>query len=121
MQKCPLCGKKIVEEGRFCSQCGWDLAGHELTPLQVARIQDELADVRHRSMHWHVAAVGPIAIGILFMLVAMAATFEVVPARLTSMMYLGWPLILAGIAFGFLRDRHRKRQDRLRMMLRDRR
>ena len=120
MQKCPLCNKKIPEDAKFCPQCGWDLSDHELTPPQIARIQEEILDARFKAMHWHVA-VGPIIIiGLVYFLVGMFANEEVIPATWHFMLYIGFACLFIGIACAFCGDRYRKKQDRLKMMLRDR-
>ncbi|MGA8848937.1 MAG: zinc-ribbon domain-containing protein [Dehalococcoidia bacterium] len=120
MQKCPLCDKKIREDARFCSECGWDLTDHELTPPQIARIQDEIAEARFRAMEWHVSMVSFDTIALACVLVGMFALFEVIPARWDFMLYVGLAFVYIGIAFAFGRDRYKKKQDKLKIMLRDR-
>jgi uncharacterized membrane protein YvbJ len=120
MQKCPLCDKKIPEDAKFCPQCGWDLTDHELTPLQIARIQEEIIDARFRAMEYHVSTVSSATIALVCILVAMFALFEVIPARWDFMLYIGFAFLCVDLAFGFYRDRYKKKQDRLKMMLRDR-
>ena len=120
MQKCPLCDKKIRADARFCSECGWDLTDHELTPLQMARIQEEIQDARFRYMHWHVIMLPFLTIGLVCTLVAMFALFEVIPETWDFMVTAALPFYFIGIAFAFGRDRYKKKQDRLKMMLRDR-
>lgn len=121
MQKCPLCDKKVPEEAKFCSQCGWDLTEHELTPLQIARIQDEIQEARSRAMEMHVGMVPFSTIGLACILVAMFALFKVIPEIWDFMLYPGLAFVSIEIAFGFGQDRYKKKQDRLKMMLRDRR
>lgn len=120
MQKCPLCNKKIGKDAKFCSECRWDLTDHELTPLQIARIQEEIQDARFRYMHWHVATVPFTAVALVCLVVAMFATWKVIPATWDFMLYIGLAFVFIVIAFAFCRDRYRKKQDRLKMMLRDR-
>ena len=120
MQKCPLCDKKIPEDAKFCPQCGWDLTDHELTPPQIARIQDEILDARFRYMHWHVAMVPFLTVGLVFNLLSILSLNEVIPATWDVMLYIGLASLYIGIAFAFFRDRYKKKQDRLKMMLRDR-
>jgi len=120
MQKCPLCDKKIREDAKFCPQCGWDLTDHELTPLQIARIQEEIQDARSRYMYWHVAMIPFLTLAFVCILVAMFANEKVIPATWNFMLYIGLAFVAAEIAFGVFRDRHKKKQDRLKMMLRDR-
>ena len=120
MQKCPLCDKKIREDAKFCPQCGWDLSDHELTPPQIARIQEEIVDARFRYMHWHVATVPFLIVAAVCFLVNAFAGFEGIPATWDFMLYIGLIFLFAGLAGTFFRERYRKKQDRLKMMLRDR-
>lgn len=120
MQKCPLCDKKIRADAKFCSECGWDLTDHELTPLQIARIQEEIVDARFRAIEMHVGMVPFSTIGLACILVSMFALFEVIPRTWDFMLYVGLAFVWIGIAFSFFRERYRKKQDRLKMMLRDR-
>ena len=120
MQKCPLCNKKIREDAKSCSECGWDLTDHELTPPQIARIQEEVVDARFRYMHWHVAMIPFLTVGLVCILVYMFTAFEVIPAAWDFMIYMALPFIFIGIALSFLRDWQKKKQDRLKMILRDR-
>ena len=120
MQKCPLCDKKIQADAKFCSECGWDLTDHELTPPQMARIQEEIQDARFRSMQMHVAMVPFLTLALVCILVAGFALFEVIPATWDFMLYIGFAFLFIEIAFAFCRDRYKKKQDRLKMMLRDR-
>jgi hypothetical protein len=120
MQKCPLCDKKIPEDAKFCPQCGWDLTDHELTPPQIARIQEEIQDARFRTMGLHVSMVSFDTIALVCILVSMFALFEVIPRTWDFMLYVGLASVWIGIAFAFCGDRYRKKQDRLKMMLRDR-
>jgi uncharacterized membrane protein YvbJ len=120
MQRCPLCDKKIREDAKFCPQCGWDLTDQELTPLQIARIQEEIVDARFRYMHWHVTMLPFLTLALVCILVAMFALFEVIPATWDFMLYIGFAFLFIEIAFGFFRDRYKKKQDRLKMMLKDR-
>jgi hypothetical protein len=120
MQKCPLCNKKIPEDAKFCPQCGWDLTDHELTPLQIARIQEEIQDARFRAMHWHIVMVPFVTLAFVCLLVAMFATRKVIPETWDFMLYIGLAFVFIEIAFAFCGDRYRKKQDRLKMMLRDR-
>jgi len=120
MQKCPLCDKKIREDAKFCPQCGWDLTDHELTPLQIARIQEEIQDARFRAMHWHIALVACVMIALANILLGMFARDEVIPRTWDFMLHIGYAVFFIGLAFGFYGDRYRKKQDRLKMVLRDR-
>ena len=120
MQKCPLCDKKIREDAKFCPLCGWNLTEHELTPPQIARIQEEIQDARFRAMQWEVAMVPFVTLAFVCVLVAMLALFEVIPATWDFMLYIGFAFLAIEIAFSFFRDRYKKKQDRLKMMLRDR-
>jgi len=120
MQKCPLCDKKIREDAKFCPQCGWDLTDHELTPPQIVRIQDEIQYARFRYMHWHVIAIPFVILGLVCIIVAGLALFEVIPATWDFMLYIGFAFVIIEFACIFPRERYRKKQDRLKMMLRDR-
>ncbi len=120
MQKCPLCDKKIRADAKFCSECGWDLTDHELTPLQIARIQEEIQDARFRAMQMHVAMMPFLTLALVCLLVAGFALFEVIPATWDFMLYIGFAFLFIEIACGFCRERYKKKQDRLKMMLRDR-
>jgi uncharacterized membrane protein YvbJ len=120
MQKCPLCDKKIPEDAKFCPQCGWDLTDHELTPPQIARIQEEIQDARFRAMHWNIVMVPFVTLALVCILVAMLANEKVIPAAWDFMLYIGLAFVSIEIAFAFFRDRYKKKQDRLKMMLRDR-
>jgi uncharacterized membrane protein YvbJ len=120
MQKCPLCDKKIPEDAKFCPQCGWDLTEHELTPPQIARIQEEIQDARFRAMEMHVAMDPFIALALICILVAMLANEKVIPETWTFMLYIGFAFAAIEFVFVFFRDRYRKKQDRLKKMLRDR-
>jgi hypothetical protein len=120
MQKCPLCDKKIPEDAKFCPQCGWDLTDHELTPLQIARIQEEIQDARFRAMHWHVAIVAIVMLAAANILLGMFARDEVIPREWDFMLHIGYAVFFIGIACNFYADRYRKKKDRLKVMLRDR-
>jgi len=120
MQKCPLCDKKIPEDAKFCPQCGWDLTDHELTAPQIARIQEEIVDARFRYMHWHVVMVPFLTLSAVCLLVYTFAAFEVIPATwdfMRFMLYIGLVFLYIWIALSFFRDRQKKKQDRLKMML----
>jgi len=120
MQKCPLCDKKIPEAAKFCPHCGWDLADHELTPPQIARIQEEIIDARFRAMHWNIVMVPFVTLALVCILVAMLANEKVIPATWDFMLYIGLAFVSIEIVFAFFRDRYKKKQDRLKRMLRDR-
>ncbi|HUW46250.1 MAG TPA: zinc ribbon domain-containing protein [Dehalococcoidia bacterium] len=120
MQKCPLCNKKIRKDAKFCSECGWDLTDHELTPPQIARIQEEIQDARSRYMYWHVAMIPFVTLAFVCILVAIFANEKVIPATWDFMLYVGLAFLFAGLACTFPRERYKKKQDRLKMMLRDR-
>jgi uncharacterized membrane protein YvbJ len=120
MQKCPLCDKKIPEDAKFCPQCGWDLTDHELTPLQIARLQEEIQDARFRAMQMHVAMLPFLTLAIVCLLVSGLAIRKVIPETWTFMLYIGLAFVFIEIAFASFRGRYRKKQDRLKMILRDR-
>ena len=120
MKKCPLCDKKIPEDAKFCPRCGWDLTDHELTPLQIARIQEEIQDARFKAMQMHVAMDPFLTLALVCIIIAGLALFEVIPETWTFMLYIGLAFASIEMAFALFRDRYRKKQDRLKMMLRDR-
>ncbi len=121
MQKCPLCNKKIREDAKFCPHCGWDLTDHELTPPQIARIQEEIVNARFAYMRWNFGMVQFTTVGLVFIIFSMLASSEVIAIQA--------PWVVSGIAaaflflavpFGFLALRYYNKQNRLKMMLRDR-
>jgi hypothetical protein len=121
MQKCPLCDKKIPEDAKVCPQCGWDLTDHELTPLQIARIQEEILDARFRNIQWRIAMVQFVTVGLVFIIFSMLASFEVIVVQAPWVMSgIAAAFSFVGAAFGFLAQRYNNKQDRLKMMLRDR-
>jgi uncharacterized membrane protein YvbJ len=120
MQKCPLCDKKIREDAKFCPLCGWNLTDHELTPPQVARIQEEITDARFKAMEYHISTVSVATIALACILVGMFALFEVIPATWDFMLYVAWAFLAIDLVLGFYRDKYKKKQDRLKIMLRDR-
>ena len=120
MQKCPLCDKKIPEDAKFCPLCGWDSTDHELTPPQIARIQEEIQDARFRAMHWNIVMVPFVTLALVCLLVAMFAIHKLIPETWDFMLYIGLAFVFIELACTFPRDRYRKKQDRLKMMLRDR-
>ena len=120
MKKCPLCDKKIPRDAKFCPECGWDLAEHELTLPQIARIQEEIQYARFRYMHWHITVMPLAAIGIVCLLVSGLAVFGVIPETWDFMFWVGFAFLSLELVSAFVRDRHKKKQDRLRVMLRSR-
>ena len=120
MKKCPLCDKKIPEDAKFCPLCGWDLTDHELTAPQIARIQDEIQEARFRAIHWHVAIVAIVMLAAANILLGMFARDEIIPREWDFILYIGYTIFFIGIACNICAYRYRKKQDRLKMMLRDR-
>jgi len=123
MQKCPLCDKKIRADSKFCSECGWDLTDHELTPPQIARIQEEIADARFRAMALHVVVVAFLTLALVCLLVSWFATFKVIPVTghfITSINLSFSAFLFIEVALLFLEVRFQKKKDRLKRMLRDR-
>ncbi len=121
MQKCPLCDKKIPEDAKSCPLCGWDLSDHELTPPQIARIQEEIIDARFAYTRWHITTVQFSTVGLVFIILTMLGSREVIVVQA--------PWVMAGIAaafffvaaaLAFLAQRYSKKQDKLKTMLRDR-
>jgi uncharacterized membrane protein YvbJ len=121
MKKCPLCNKKIQEDAKFCSECGWDLTDHELTPPQIARIQEEIQDARFIAMQIYVAMIAFLTIGLVCNLVFLLASFEVIPAKWDFIINAAWPFYFIVVGFAFAEIATKKKQDRLKMILRDRR
>jgi hypothetical protein len=119
MRKCPLCDKKIPGDAKFCPECGWDLTEHELTMPQIARIQEEIQYARFRAMEFHIAVMPLAAVGPVCLLVFALAVFGVIPKTWDFMFWVGLAFVSLELVPAFLRDRHRKKQDRLRMMLRN--
>ena len=120
MQKCPLCDKKIPQDAKFCPHCGWDLTDHELTPPQIARIQEEILDARFRAMEYHVAVMPLAAVALVCILVFVFTLFGVIPRTWYFMFWVGFGFLSIELVAAFLRDRYKKKQGRLKMMLRDR-
>jgi len=121
MQKCPLCDKKIREDAKFCPQCGWDLTDHELTPSQIARIQEEIVDARFKAMYRTMGFVAFDVAGLVFIIFSMLALQEVIVLQaqwVISAIAAGF-LSLA-VPFGFLALRYYNKQNRLKVMLKDR-
>ena len=122
MQKCPLCNKKIREDAKFCPQCGWDLTDHELTPPQIARIQEEIVDARFTYMRWNFGMVQFTTVGLVFIIFSMLALREVIVIQESWIMSgIAAAFLSLAVPFGFLALRYNSKQDRLKMMLRDRR
>jgi hypothetical protein len=121
MKKCPLCDKKIPEESKFCPLCGWDLTDHEVTPPQIARIQEGIIDARFTYMRWNVATGEFTAVALVFLILSILATAEVIVVQAPWVMSGIAAAFLSGAAaFGFLGLRYHNKQNRLKMMLRDR-
>jgi hypothetical protein len=121
MKKCPFCDKKIPEDAKFCPKCGWNLTNHELTPPQIARIQDEIQEAGFRAVYRTIVFIALDVVGLVFIIFNMLALREIIVVQAT------W--VLSGIAagfwliavpFAFLRLRDYNKQNRLKMMLRDR-
>jgi uncharacterized membrane protein YvbJ len=121
MQKCPLCDKKIPADTKFCPLCGWDLTDHELTPPQMARIKEEIIDARFAYTRWHIAGVEFTTIALVFIIFSMLASREVIVVRAPWVMSgIAAGFMLGAVAFSFMALRYNNKQDRLKMMLRDR-
>jgi len=86
----------------------------------VARIQEEIHDARFRATQWTVVMIPFVTIAFLCLLVGGLALRKVIPATWDFMTNVALGFIAIEIAFAFLRDRYRKKQDRLKVMLRDR-
>jgi uncharacterized membrane protein YvbJ len=120
MKKCPLCDKKIREDAKFCPQCGWDLTDRELTPPQIARIQEEIVDARFTYMRWNFGMVQFTTIGLVFIIFSMLALQEVIVVQAQWVMSaIAAGFLFLAVPFGFLALRYHNKQNRLKMMLRD--
>jgi hypothetical protein len=120
MRKCPLCDKKIREDAKFCSECGWDLTDHELTLLQMARIQEDIQDARFRAMQVQTVVVLFATIGIICSVLGFISTLDILPTAWGVMVNIAWPFCFTAVLFAAYQDRYRKKKNRLKMMLRDR-
>jgi hypothetical protein len=121
MQKCPLCDKKIREDAQFCPQCGWDLTDHELTPPQIVRIQEEIVEARFRAVYRTIGVVAFNIAGLIFLIFSMLALKEVIVIQAPWVMSaIAAGFLFGAAAFAFLVQRYNNKQDRLKMMLRDR-
>ena len=120
MQKCPLCDKKIPGDAKFCPECGWDLTEHELTMPQIARIQEEIQYARFRAVQLTLAEIPVITIAIVSIILSMFAKLEIIPEKWDFMWFVALPFMAIFFVFVFSQDRHWKKQDKLRMMLRNR-
>jgi len=121
VKKCPLCDKKIPEDAKFCPQCAWDLTDHELTPPQIARVQEEIVNARFTYTRWNITVVQFTTVGLVFIIFSMLALEEVIAVQaqwVISAIAAGF-LFLA-VPFSFLALRYHNKQDRLKKMLRDR-
>ena len=121
MKKCPLCDKKIREDAKFCPQCGWDLTDHELTPPQMARIQEEIVNARFSYTRWNITMVQFTTVGLVFIIFSMLASSEVIVVQAPWVMSrIAAAFLLLAVPFGFLALRYNNKQNRLKKMLRDR-
>ena len=121
MKKCPLCDKKIPEDAKFCPRCGWDLTAHELTPSQIARIQEEIVDARFTYMRWNFGWVQFTTIGLVFIIFSMLALEEVIVVQAQWVMSaIAAGFLFLAVPFSFLALRYHNKQNRLKMILRDR-
>ncbi len=123
MEKCPLCDKKTAEDARSCAECGWDWTDHELTPLQIARVQDEIQEARSRAMTFGIGAIAFVMIAFAYVILDWFAMAEVIPRSRGFLSIMGFYLffLFAGIACACFPIRYHKKVDRLKMILRDRR
>jgi uncharacterized membrane protein YvbJ len=121
MKKCPLCDKKIPEDAKFCPQCRWDLADHELTPSQIVRIQEEIQEARFRAVYRTVGFIAFDVAGLVFIIFSMLALKEVIVAQAQWVMSaIAAGFLFLAVPFAFLAQRYHNKQNRLKMMLRDR-
>jgi hypothetical protein len=121
VQKCPLCDKKTPRDAKFCPHCGWDLTAHELAPAQIARIQEEILEARFRGVYRSMGMVTFEMAGLVFMTLSLLALREVIVVHATWVLSgIAVAFWSVAVAFAFLRLRDYYRQNRLKMMLRDR-
>ena len=121
IKKCPLCDKKIPEDAKFCPLCGWDLSDHELTPPQIARIQEEIIDARFAYTRWHITTVQFSTVGLVLIILTMLASREVIVVQAPWVMSgIAAAFFFVAAALAFLAQRYSKKQDKLKTMLRDR-
>jgi hypothetical protein len=121
VKKCPLCDKKIPEDAKFCPHCGWDLTDHQLTPPQIARLQEEIVDAKLALTRLQIGSGQFTMAGLVFMTFSLLALREVIIVRMPWVM----PAIAVAfwsvaVALSFLALRPSNRQYRLKMMLRSR-
>jgi hypothetical protein len=121
VQKCPLCDKKIPEDAEFRPQCGWDLTDHELAPPQMARIQEEILDARFRAVYRTIGFIAFDIAGLVFIIFSMLASSGVILVQAPWVMSgIAAAFLSVAVAFAFLMLRYHNKQNRLKMMLRDR-
>jgi len=120
MQKCPLCDKKLRTGDRFCSSCGWDVSDHELTPLQIARAQDEIQHARDGAMVFTIGGIAFVMVFLAHVMLDWYAVAYVIPERAGYLSPMGVVSFLLGLACSVVVLRYRKRETRLRALLRDR-
>ena len=121
MKKCPLCDKRIPEDAKFCPKCGWDLADHELTPPQIARIQEEIQEARFRAVYRTIGFIAFDVAGLIFIIFSMLALRELIVVQATWVLSgIAAAFLFVAVPFAFLRLRDYNKQNRLKMMLRDR-
>jgi hypothetical protein len=121
MQKCPLCDRKTRAGDRSCSSCGWDLSDHELTPLQIARVQEEIQDAKDGTMALSIGGIAFVMIALAHGMLLWFTMADVIPERVGFLSPMGFSLffIYLGLACISFVYRFSKKQDRLRAMLRD--
>lgn len=121
MKKCPLCDQKIPEDTKFCPLCGWDLTDHELTPTQIARIQEEIQEARFRAVYRTIGFIAFDVAGLVFIIFSMLALQEVIVIQAQWVMSaIAAGFLFFAVPFAFLAQRYNNKQNRLKMMLRDR-
>ncbi len=71
-------------------------------------------------MFWRVGSISFMMTGLILVLLGMSAFDEVMPRGWGFLWHYGFALMFSGIALLIGEYRHKKRQDRLRLLLRDR-
>ncbi len=121
MKKCPLCDKKIPEDAKFCPQCAWDLNDQELTPRQITRIQEEIQEARFRAVYRTIGFIAFDLAGLVFIIFGMLALREVIVVQATWVLSgIAAGFLFLAVPFAFLAQRYNNKQNRLKVMLRDR-
>ena len=99
-----------------------EVSDHELTPLQIARVQDEIQDARDGAMVWTIGGIALVTIALVSLMLEWYVMADAIPGRSSlplPMSFFGLFLFL-GVACGFVVTRYRRKETRLKTLLRDR-